>query len=77
MSEEEKRSLLAQKLIPADHVQILEAKGNRLILQTPKEMSGMVLQTIIQSEPIDLTVEEDEIGTVVERIYLEKEGTNA
>ena len=77
MSEEEKRIFLEKKLNIAEHIQILEAKNNRLVLQTPKEMSGMVLRTIIESEPIDLTVEEDEIGTVVERIYQDKEGANA
>ena len=77
MGEEEKRVLLEKKLNCTEHIQVLETKNNRLILQAPKEMSGMVLRTIIESEPMDLTVEEDEIGTVVERIYQDKEEANA
>lgn len=45
------------------------------IIRVPKEKSGELLQSLMEYHPVDLTVEEDEIGRVVERIYAEGEGT--
>ncbi len=41
------------------------------VIRVPKEKSGELLQRLMEYHPSDLTVEEDEIGRVVERIYAE------
>lgn len=52
-------------------VQFLEAHGHRLMLQAPREWTGEVLRQLMDFHPLDITVEGDDIGTVVERIYRE------
>lgn len=52
----------------------MEETPYRRIIRVPKERAGMLLERLMTYHPADLTVEEDEIGTVVERIYRRKEG---
>lgn len=52
----------------------MEETPYRRIIRVPKERAGMLLEQLMTYHPADLTVEEDEIGTVVERIYRRKEG---
>lgn len=51
--------------------QILEQTPHKLVLVVPREKAGAALASIMQWNPADIAVEEDEIGTVVERIYQE------
>lgn len=50
---------------------VLERTPYKIVLQTPKEKTGEVLEYVMQAHPMDISVEEDEIGAVVERIYKE------
>lgn len=56
--------------IPAA-AKILEQTPYKLVCIVPKEKAGHALSTILSLHPADISVEEDEIGTVVERIYRE------
>jgi ABC-2 type transport system ATP-binding protein len=49
---------------------LLEQSPWKAVFTIPKEQSGAVLQAIMAAYPLmDITVEEDDIGEVVERIY--------
>lgn len=50
-------------------VKVIEQTPYKLALQLPKEAAGDVLSKLMRYAPVDVTVEEDEIGAVVERIY--------
>lgn len=52
-------------------VEILEHAPHRLVMVASKEEASGVLSEIMPWHPVDIAVEEDEIGTVVERIYQE------
>ena len=41
----------------------------KYVIRVPKEQVGVLMEGLISRHPVDLTVEEEEIGTVVERIY--------
>lgn len=54
---------------------ILEQTAEKLILEIPKEYSEKVLESFLGKYPIsDIGIEEEEIGSVVERIYRGGEG---
>ncbi len=55
------------------YVRVLEQASRRIVLQVPKEKSGEAMEIIMKKHPMDIGVEEDEIGAVVERIYKEGE----
>lgn len=58
--------------IPLPEGAVLKEEGPyRKSIRVPKEKSGELLQRLMEYHPGDLTVEEDEIGRVVERIYAE------
>jgi ABC-2 type transport system ATP-binding protein len=49
---------------------VLEQSPYRVVFMLPKEQSGAVLSRIMQDySPEDITIEEEDIGSVVERIY--------
>lgn len=50
---------------------ILEETPYKKIMMTPKEKASDLLGWLMQFSPGDVSVEEEEIGTVVERIYME------
>ena len=50
---------------------VLERTPHKLTVLVPKEEAGAALAAIMPWGPTDISVEEDEIGTVVERIYQE------
>lgn len=50
---------------------LLEQTPHKLSVVVPKEEAGSVLSAVMPWHPVDIAVEEDEIGTVVERIYQE------
>lgn len=50
-------------------VAFMEETPYRRMIRVPKERTSMLLEQLMTYHPADLTVEEDEIGTVVERIY--------
>lgn len=52
-------------------VRVLERKPHKLVVAVPKEEASRVLSAVMPWHPVDIAVEEDEIGTVVERIYQE------
>lgn len=54
-----------------DGAQIIEQTPYKLVFQTPKESVASVLTDLMQHNPADISVEEEEIGAVVERIYEE------
>ncbi len=56
--------------LPAEAV-ILEDGAYKKIIRIPKEKSGELLERLMKYHPRDITVEEEEIGRVVERIYTE------
>ena len=51
--------------------EVLERTPHKLTVLVPKEEAGAALAAIMPWGPTDISVEEDEIGTVVERIYQE------
>jgi ABC-2 type transport system ATP-binding protein len=49
---------------------VIEQSPWKAVFMVPKEQSGELLQSIIALYPLrDITVEEDDLGGVVERIY--------
>lgn len=44
----------------------------KAVIEVPKEQSGEMLQYLMRLSPVDVSIEEEEIGTVVERIYREE-----
>ncbi|MBO5056224.1 MAG: ATP-binding cassette domain-containing protein [Lachnospiraceae bacterium] len=48
---------------------MLEDTPHKKVISVPKEKTYQVLQAIMEENPSDISVEEEEIGTVVERIY--------
>ncbi len=59
-------------IVLPDYVEKVEQTAHKLTILTPREQTGTVLKIMMEHEPSDITVEEDEIGAVVERIYREK-----
>lgn len=56
---------------------IMEQTPYKAIIEVPKEVAGRQLEYIMKNYmPSDISVEEEEIGNIVERIYLGKEGMN-
>lgn len=49
--------------------EVLERTPHKLTILVPKEEASAALAAIMPWGPTDISVEEDEIGTVVERIY--------
>ena len=50
--------------------ELLEQTGYKIVLMIPKEQSGEVIAKLTSKyHPLDISVEEEDIGTVVERIY--------
>ena len=60
-------------VIPGDCERI-EHNANKAVFMVPKARSGQVIEEITKHSPLDMTVEEEDIGTVVERIYSVKAG---
>ena len=58
-------------------VEIIEHTPYKLTLQTPKESAGELLAMLMQHGPADISVEEEEIGAVVERIYGETDAAGS
>lgn len=52
-------------------VQIIERTPHKLVFLVPKEAASEALASLMSRNPKDIAVEEDEIATVVERIYQE------
>ena len=53
-----------------EHCRILEKTNDKLVLEIPKQNTEKVLESYIGHYPIrDIGIEEEEIGSVVERIY--------
>ncbi|MDF2885962.1 MAG: multidrug transporter ATP-binding protein [Lacrimispora sp.] len=50
---------------------IMEQTPYKKVIVVPKENAAELLRALMSLLPIDITVEEEEIGTVVERIYQE------
>ena len=50
---------------------MMEETPFKKIFRVPMEDSGMLLQKMMEYHPTDVMVEEEEIGSVVERIYAE------
>lgn len=56
-----------------DHCRLLERTNDRLVLEIPKHNAEKVLESYIGHYSIrDIRIEEEEIGSVVERIYKEE-----
>ena len=51
--------------------EVLERTPHKLVFLVPRESASAALAAIMPWNPTDISVEEDEIGTVVERIYQE------
>lgn len=60
-----------------DYMHLVERHGRRLTVQVPRELANRALQRVMELKPADMTLEEEEIGTVVERIYSKQEEKNA
>ncbi len=55
-----------------DGCDIVEQTGHKLVFMAPRAVCGAVLQRLTQDEHLrDISVEEEDIGAVVERIYRE------
>ncbi|MCL2834849.1 MAG: ATP-binding cassette domain-containing protein [Treponema sp.] len=49
---------------------LLEQNRNKAVITVPKEISGAVLQSILNDySPSDISIEEEDIGIIVEKIY--------
>lgn len=70
-----KQSIVVKKPTKAENnifpvIIVLEKKNDKLVLQIPKEKTEKVLEFYIGHYAIrDIGIEEEEIGSVVERIY--------
>lgn len=54
---------------------VLEKTNDKLVLEIPKQNVEKVLEAYVGHYPIrDIAVEEEEIGSVVERIYQQEAG---
>lgn len=56
-----------------EYAKVLERTADKIVLQIPKEKVREVLEMMMKHHPVDISVEEDEIGAVVERIYEESD----
>lgn len=57
---------------------ILENNSHKALFMIPKEESGIVLERIMKEYRLnDISVEEEDIGVVVEKIYQSRNGVNA
>lgn len=56
-----------------NYTKVVEQTPYKLVVETAKDAAGEILERIMPFHPSDITVEEDEIGTVVERIYKESD----
>ena len=56
---------------------VQEKSPHRLTARVPREKTGELLTLLTRRHPTDVTVKEEEIGTVVERIYREEGEANA
>nr|WP_308628684.1 ATP-binding cassette domain-containing protein [uncultured Eisenbergiella sp.] len=56
---------------------ILEDSPYKKVFEVPREKSGECLGALLKLSPVDVTIEEEEIGKVVERIYREGGEGNA
>lgn len=61
----------------ADMVQVIEDMPYKKVYEVKKERATTLLEELMQYEPMDVGVEEEEIGAVVERIYKEGGVSNA
>ena len=52
---------------------IKEDQPYKKVIQVPREEAGALLQILMSYHPVDIAVEEEEIGAVVERIYRENQ----
>jgi len=50
---------------------ILEETPYKKVMMIPKERTSEILRNLMEFSPSDISVEEEEIGTVVEQIYME------
>ena len=50
---------------------VLEETPYRKVINVRKERTGEVVHQLMEYEPADISIEEEEIGNVVERIYME------
>lgn len=50
---------------------VLEETSYRKVINVRKERTGEVVHQLMEYEPADISIEEEEIGNVVERIYAE------
>jgi len=61
-----------------EHCEILENASHKAVFMVPKEQSGQILGQIMRDYRVrDITVEEEDIGVVVEKIYQNGAGAEA
>ena len=53
----------------AEKCRIMEDNGYKKVYEMPKEHSGRYLEYFMSYKPTDISLDEEEIGRVVERIY--------
>lgn len=59
--------------VPEDATMI-EQNTHKMVFTIPKERSGLVLEAIMRKDPsCDISIEEEDIGVIVEKIYAETE----
>ena len=56
---------------------ILENSPYKKVFEVPREKAGECLGALLNLSPVDVTIEEEEIGKIVERIYREGGEGNA
>lgn len=61
----------------AGTVRVLEDTPYKKVFQVPREKTGEVMARVMAYEPADITIEEEEVGKVIERIYREGEEADA
>lgn len=60
-----------EKIAPNSEWRILEDTAYKKIIEVPREKAGGSLRLLLEHNPVDVTIEEEEIGKIVERIYRE------
>ncbi len=62
---------------PPENCEIIEMNDHKTVFMTPKEQSGLILEQMMHNYHLqDISVEEEDISVVVEKIYRNKMGAN-
>lgn len=58
-------------MLKTDHVSLIEDDSHKKIYEVPRQRAKELFSELMEYDPEDIVVEEEEIGVIVERIYQE------